>query len=62
MAEKKPFTWEDFEKTYEELKNNPIDTDNEKLEYFKKKILGHLDELHKKEVDEKIIPFPKKKK
>jgi len=57
--EKKPFTWDDIEKTFEELKKNPIETDNEKLEYFKKKMLGHLDELQKKEEEKKIIPFPK---
>ena len=57
MAKKKSFTWEDLEKPVEEFKNNPIEKDNEKLEYLRKKILGHLDELQKKE--EKDNRFPK---
>jgi len=55
--DKKPFTWEDVEDT---LKNTtPIETDDEKLAYFKSKIIGHLDNLQA-EQDKKIIPFPKK--
>jgi len=56
------FPWEDLEKQAESLKNSPIDTDKEKLDYFKEKILGHLDKLQKEENYKKIIPFPKEKK
>jgi hypothetical protein len=57
MDDKNIMTWEDIEKTFEKLKNNPIETDTDDLEYFKKKLLGHLDNLQKEE-DKKIIPFP----
>ena len=33
---------------------------DEKLEYFRKKILDHLDKLQD-EQNKKVIPFPKKK-
>jgi hypothetical protein len=62
MDEKKTMTWEDIENTFAKLNNNPIETDPDKLEYFKEKLLGHLDNIQKKEEDKKIIPFPNQRK
>jgi len=57
--EEKPFSWEDVEDI---LKNTtPSGTDDEKLAYFKSKIIGHLNNLQAEE-DKKIIPFPNKNK
>ena len=57
----KPMTWTDIKTS---LKNSeakgPVKIDPEKLEYFKKMILCHLDSLQA-EADKKAIPFPKKK-
>ena len=59
MKEKKLLSWTDIENT---LKNsihyNPGETDEDKLAYFKGKILAHLDNLQAEE-DKKILPFPK---
>jgi len=58
----KPITWSDIENSLNEsIKNGNGDTDAEKLEYFRNKILGHLDNLQKDE-NKKIIQFPKSAK
>jgi len=54
----KPLTWTDIENNLRNSQNG-VETDQEKLEYFKKQILDHLDKLQEKE-DKKIIPFPQK--
>ena len=60
MPDKKPVTWTDIENNLRNsMQNGPVETDEEKLAYFKEKILNHLDNLEKEE-DKKIIPFPKK--
>ena len=60
--EKKPVTWEDIEDTLKGSMNSNLDeTDDEKLEYFKSKLIEHLDKLQAEE-DKKIIPFPKNTK
>ena len=60
MTEEKQLTWDDIEKQMRDIKaKSPVETDKEKLEYFKKKILGHLDNLQEEINKEKIIPFPK---
>ncbi len=60
MDNEKKLTWDDIEKNLRDsIRNSPGKTDAEKLEYFKKKIIGHLDGLQAEE-DKKIIPFPKK--
>jgi len=57
----KPLTWTDIEISLKNsIANSPGETDAEKLAYFKKKIISHLDTLQDEE-DKKIIPFPKKK-
>jgi len=59
-SEEKPITWEDIENNFKNnINNNPDETDEEKLEYFKSKIIAHLDKLQLEE-DKKIIPFPNK--
>ena len=64
MREKKPkpLSWTDIEVSLKNsLANSPgetRETDEEKLAYFKKKILDHLDNLQAEE-DRKVIPFPK---
>jgi len=58
--EKPPTTWYDIEKNLQNSKDIPPDeTDKEKLNYFKDKLIKHLDKLQAEE-DKKIIPFPKK--
>jgi len=58
--DKKPITWEDIEDNLKNnIKNNPYEAYDEKLEYFKSKILDHLDNLQSEE-DKKIISFQKK--
>jgi len=58
--DEKPITWENIEDSLKNnIKNNPDETDEEKLAYFKSKIIGHLDNLQAEE-DKKIIPFPSK--
>jgi len=58
--EKPPTTWNDIEKNIKKSKDiPPEETDKEKLDYFKSKLIEHLDNLQAEE-DKKIIPFPKK--
>jgi len=59
MNDEKPITWEDIENSLKNaIQNSPGEMDAEKLAYFKKQMLDHLDNLQARE-DEKIIPFPK---
>jgi hypothetical protein len=58
---KPDLTWDDIERDFREsLKNSPGESDQEKLDYFKKKLLRHLDTLQAAE-DKKIKPFPIRK-
>ena len=60
-AGEKPLSWTDIEISLKNsLSNSPGETDEEKLAYFKKGILDHLNILQAEE-DKKIIPFPRKK-
>ena len=57
--ENKPLSWTDIENILKNsMQNSPGETDAEKLAYFKKEILAHLDNLQAEE-DKKILPFPK---
>jgi hypothetical protein len=48
MPDKKPVTWTDIEILVKNsIQNSPVETDEEKLAYFKEKILNHLDNLQK---------------
>jgi len=53
-------TWEDIENNLKASKSNSGNEDKEKLEEFKRKIIGHLDNLQKEIEVKNIIPFPKK--
>jgi len=56
----KPLTWTDIEISLKNgIQNSPGETEAEKLAYFKKQILSHLDNLQAEE-DKKVIPFPQK--
>ena len=57
-SQDKKTTWEDIENTLKNIQGSPVETDAEKLAYFKRKILSHLDNLQAEE-DKKILPFPK---
>ena len=60
MKEKKPkpLSWMKVEVALKNsIQNTYGETDEEKLAYFKKKILDHLDNLQAEE-DKKVIPFP----
>jgi len=57
-CEKPPTTWYDIENNLKNMKNIPIETNDENLNYFKNKIIEHLDNLQAEE-DKKIITFPK---
>jgi hypothetical protein len=57
-SQDKKTTWEDIENTLKNIQGSPVETDAEKLAYFKGKVLAHLDNLQAEE-DKKIIPFPK---
>jgi len=60
--DKKPLTWTDIENSLRNsITNSPGGTDPEKLAYFKKKIIAHLDTLQEEE-DKKVIPFSTRKK
>jgi len=59
MSDKKPLSWTDIENTLKNsIQNSPGETDEEKLTYFKGKILAHLDNLQAEE-DKRVLPFPK---
>jgi hypothetical protein len=61
MKEKEPMTWTDIEIALKNsIQSSPGKTDEEKLAYFKKRIIDHLDNLQVEE-DKKILPFPKGK-
>ena len=61
MSDKKPLSWTDIENNLKNIiENSPGETDEEKLAYFKGKVLAHLDNLQAEE-DKKILPFPKTK-
>ena len=54
-------TWTDIEVMLKNsLASNPGETEEEKLAYFKKGILDHLQTLQAEE-DKKVLPFRKKK-
>ena len=60
MNDEKPLSWSEIEAMLKKsIQNSPGETDEEKLDYFKKGILDHLQILQAEE-DKKIIPFPKK--
>jgi len=59
VKEDKSITWNDIENNLKNMKNTPVETDGEKLDYLKNKIIEHLDNLQAEE-DKKIIPFSKK--
>ena len=59
----KQLTWDDIENQLRNSEKDSSDvTDEEKLNYFKKKILDHLDNLQQEVDKKKIIPFPTKPK
>jgi hypothetical protein len=61
MNSEKPLTWAGIENSFKNsIRQSPGETDNEKLDYFKKKILAHLDNLQV-EQDKKVISFPRGK-
>ena len=61
MEGEKTLTWIDIENNLRaSLQNSPGETEAEKLAYFKKGILGHLEKLQEEE-EKKIIHFPKNK-
>ena len=43
--EKPPVTWNDIENNLKNVKNIPIEINDENLNYFKNKIIEHLDKL-----------------
>jgi hypothetical protein len=60
---KNPLTWDDIENSLRNsIRNAPGETDQEKLDYFKKKIIGHLDKQQEEIEKKNIIPFPVKGK
>jgi len=60
MKGKKPVSWTNIEIALKNsMQNSPGETDAEKLAYFKKQILAHLDNLQAEE-EKKVIPFPSK--
>jgi hypothetical protein len=61
MSKKKTVSWPDIKNTLKNnIQNSSEETDAEKLAYFKKEILSHLEKLQAEE-DKKVIPFPQKK-
>jgi hypothetical protein len=59
MDSEKPLTWADIENSFKNsIRQSPGETDNEKLDYFKKKILAYLDNLQA-EQDKKVISLPR---
>jgi hypothetical protein len=59
MVEKKQVTWEEIEADLRASFNNaPGETDQEKLEYFRKLIIGHLDSQQEEIEKKNIIAFP----
>jgi hypothetical protein len=58
MKEKKTMTWTDIENIQRSItQSGHVETDAEKLSYFKKEIIDHLENLQAEE-DKKILPFP----
>ena len=61
MGKKKETTWSDIVNTMRNIEpETNSEQDKDKLEYFRQKILGHLDNLQAEE-DKKVIPFPEKR-
>jgi hypothetical protein len=62
LGKKKETTWSDIENTMRNIEpGTSLEQDKDKLEYFRQKILGHLDNLQAEE-DKNVIPFPEKSK